>query len=277
MNKIELIPIRSTKIIEKDTDIIEVILESLKEANIKLQNNDILVIASKVIATAEGRMIKLDEVKYSKKAEKLAKRAHIPPAFAEIILNECDNNVIGVVPGAITTINRYGLLANAGADQSNAGENRVITLPKNIKKSAKEFHEALRDRLNSYVGIIIADSRTMPLRLGTVGCALGTYGFEPIIDERGKEDLFNRPMHITVRALADQIATAAELLMGETNEQIPFVIVRGINIKRIPETEEKDINNLIKPDQCMFLGPLLPKKLLKKLKKKTNVGGNNGY
>ena len=84
-------------------------------------------------------------------------------------------------------------------------------------------------------------------------------------------------MHITVRALADQIATAAELLMGETNEQTPFVIVRGINIQRISESEEKDINNLIKPEQCMFLGPLLPKRLIKKLKKEKYTGEDNGY
>jgi len=267
MNKVELFPVKSIELVREGTDLISLIINSIESAKLELQDDDVLVVASKIVAIAEGRVINLKSVHYSKKASKLAKKARIPPQFAQLILDECDGMILGVVPGAITTINQYGLLANAGADQSNAGKNKVILLPKNIKASAKRIHEGLKKQLNRYVGIIIADSRTMPLRLGTVGGALATYGFEPIIDERGKIDLFGRPMHITVRALADQIATAAELLMGETNEQIPFVVTRGVSIKRINEEEEININNLIKPEQCMFLGPLLPRKVIKKLKK----------
>jgi len=149
-------------------------------------------------------------------------------------------------------------MANAGADQSNVGIGKVILLPQNCKISAEKIHKRILDQLNKYVGIIIADSRTMPLRLGTVGGALATYGFKSIIDERGKNDLFGRPMHITTRAIADQLATAAELLMGETTEQTPFVIIRGYPIERISSEDEQDINSLITEDNCMFIGPLLP-------------------
>jgi len=97
----------------------------------------------------------------------------------------------------------------------------------------------------------------MPLRLGTVGGALATYGFKAVLDVRGKEDLFGRPMHITTRAIADQLATAAEIVMGETDEQVPFALIRGYTIERIDPSEEEDINTLITAEQCMFIGPLL--------------------
>ena len=179
------------------------------------------------------------------------------PEFAQVILDESDSNYTGVVPGAITTINRYGLLANAGADQSNAGKDRIILLPKKSKKSAEEVHNFINDKFKKFVGVIVADSRTTPLRLGTVGCALATFGFLSILDERGQDDLFGRPMHITVRAIADQLATAAEIVMGETNEMIPFAIIRGFPMIRITKAEEMDLNALISAEECMFMGPFI--------------------
>ncbi|MBY9000914.1 MAG: coenzyme F420-0:L-glutamate ligase, partial [Candidatus Heimdallarchaeota archaeon] len=178
--------------------------------------------------------------------------------FTQIILDECDNNYIGVVPGALTTINHYGLLANAGADQSNVSDSSAILLPKNCKKSAKTLYVKILENTGKNVGIIIADSRTMPMRLGTVGTALATFGFASVIDERGKSDLFGRPMHMTSRAVADQLATAAEIVMGETDERIPFVIIRNFPLLQISEADEEDISDLIPADLCMFIGPLLP-------------------
>ena len=257
MSNIEIIPIRSVKLIKEEDDLITVLNQSLESANISLEDDDILVIASKVISVVEGRIVKYNTVEYSELAEKLGKEAKIPPEFAQLILNESLDYYIGAVPGAITTINEYGLLANAGADQSNVGENQAILLPKDCKKSVKKIHRTLHNKYGKYFGIIIADSRTMPLRLGTVGAALATYGFKAVIDVRGKKDLFGRPMHITTRAIADQLATAAELVMGETDEQIPFVIIRGYSSLRIDEPEEDDLSKLIAPEQCMFIGPLL--------------------
>ena len=257
MFNVEIIPVRSVKIIEEKDDLLTVLSQSLENQQISLEDDDILVIASKVISVVESRIVSYDTVEYGKLAEKLGKEAKIPPEFAQLILNESDGNYIGAVPGAITTINAYGLLANAGADQSNVGERQAILLPEDCKQSAKEFHEILREKHGKYVGIIVADSRTMPLRLGTVGGALATFGFKAVLDVRGKEDLFGRPMHITTRAIADQLATAAELVMGETDEQIPFVIIRGYSTLRINASEEEDLNTLITAEQCMFIGPLL--------------------
>ncbi|NPD89456.1 MAG: coenzyme F420-0:L-glutamate ligase [Asgard group archaeon] len=257
MFNLEIIPIKSVKIIKEDDDLLFILNQSLENQKITLMDDDILVIASKVISVVEGRIISYDTVKYGELAEKLGCEAKIPPEFAQLILNESGGNYIGAVPGAITTINEYGLLANAGADQSNVGDNQAILLPKDCKQSAKKIHEIIKEQHGKYVGIIVADSRTMPLRLGTVGGALATYGFKAVLDVRGKKDLFGRIMHITTRAIADQLATAAELLMGETDEQIPFVIIRGYFHMRIGESEEENLNTLITPEQCMFIGPIL--------------------
>ncbi|MHA1303347.1 MAG: coenzyme F420-0:L-glutamate ligase [Candidatus Heimdallarchaeaceae archaeon] len=259
MKSIEVIPVPSFKIIEEGEDIVSIFIESMQTQNLSLMNKDIIVVASKAVSFSENRIVEFKEItpRVSELAKKVAKKAKIASEFAQVILEECNYNYIGTVPGAITTINEYGLLANAGADQSNVGENRIILLPENVKKSAEKFHKQILERTGKRVGVIIADSRTMPMRLGTVGCALGTYGFQAVIDERGKQDLFDRKMHITNRAIADQLATTAELLMGETNEQIPFVIIRNYPLIEITEEEERDVNKLIPAKSCMFIGPLL--------------------
>ena len=255
---IELIPIPAVKIIADGDDLIDIFLKSLEKKNEKIENNDIIVFASKVVSFSEKNVVDFNDIEQRVKpiARKIAEKAKMPAEFAQIILEECNYNYIGTVPGAITTYNEYGLLANAGADQSNVGEKRVVLLPKDSKKSAKRIHDALTKITKKEIGVIIADSRTMPMRLGTVGCALGTYGFKAILDERGRKDLFNKEMHITQRAVADQLATAAELLMGETNEQIPFVIIRGYPMIKIEDKDEKNINKLISAKNCMFIGPL---------------------
>ncbi len=259
MPRIQIIPVPAVKIIEMQDDLFTILIESLKQANINLENDDILVIASKVIAVTEGNVKFYSSISTSLDAIEIAKKAHMDSEFAQVILDESNGNFTGSVPGAITTINQYGLLANAGADQSNAGEKQVILLPKDCKKSAEELHKKLLEKTSSFVGVIVADSRTTPLRLGTVGCALATYGFESLLDERGKDDLFGRKMHITVRAIADQLATAAEIVMGETNERTPFAVIKGYPINRIAADEEIDLNTQITAEKCMFIGPFLKK------------------
>ncbi len=258
MPNIEIIAIPSHKIIEETDDIVDILMESMQSKSTFFQENDVLVIASKVVSVAEGRVMSFNTVSPTPLAIKLAEQMHTAAEFTQIVLDECENNYIGVVPGALTTINKYGLLANAGADQSNVKANKTVVLPVNSKKSAKNLHKKIYEMTQKKVGIIIADSRTMPMRLGTVGTALATYGFKSVIDERGKSDLFGRPMHITSRAIADQLATAAEIVMGETDERTPFVIIRNYPLIPISEEDEKDINDLIPADLCMFLGPLMP-------------------
>ena len=258
MPNIEIIAIPSHKIIEESDVLFDILMESMQSKSLVFQENDVLIIASKVVSVTEGRVMSFAEVSPTLLAEELAEQMQTAAEFTQIVLDECENNYIGAVPGALTTINQYGLLANAGADQSNVEDNSTIVLPVDCKKSAHDLHSKIFETTQKQVGIIIADSRTMPMRLGTVGTALATYGFKSVIDERGKSDLFERPMHITSRAIADQLATAAEIVMGETNERIPFVVIRNYPLIPISEEDEIDVNDLIPADFCMFLGPLMP-------------------
>ncbi|MHA1482842.1 MAG: coenzyme F420-0:L-glutamate ligase, partial [Candidatus Heimdallarchaeaceae archaeon] len=126
MPNIEIIAIQSHKIIEETDDIFDILVESMQSKSIFFQENDVLVVASKVVSVAEGRVVSFTTVSPSPLAKKLAEQMHTAAEFTQIILDECKNNYIGVVPGALTTINKYGLLANAGADQSNVKENKTI-------------------------------------------------------------------------------------------------------------------------------------------------------
>ena len=251
----KIIPIKAHKIIEENDNLLDALFESMKQADISFENGDILVVTSKVVSLTEGRSLPFSNIKPSKEAKELSEKSKLPAEFVQVILDESDTYT-GVVPGAITTINKYGMLPNAGADISNAGPNRVIAFPKNPKESARLIFEAIKES-GTRVNIIIADSRVTPLRAGTIGSAISTYGFEPIIDERGKKDLFGRTMTVTTRAVADQLATAAELVMGETDERIPFAIIRNYPLKKIEGDQEIELINTIPPEDCVFMGPFI--------------------
>ncbi|MBR9681063.1 MAG: coenzyme F420-0:L-glutamate ligase [Candidatus Altiarchaeota archaeon] len=252
---IQIIPIRSHKVIESTDVLLDVLFESMKKVDVDFEDGDILVVTSKVVSVTEGKSIQFSKIKVSDEANKLSKKSNLPPEFVQIILDESDSYT-GIVPGAITTLNKYGLLPNAGVDMSNAGANKVIAFPKNPKESAKLIFESIQAS-GTRVGVIIADSRMTPLRSGTVGSAVATYGFLSIIDERGKNDLFGRPMTVTTRAVADQLTTAAELVMGETDERIPFTIIRNYPLKFIDSEDEVELTNQIAPEDCMFMGPFI--------------------
>jgi coenzyme F420-0:L-glutamate ligase len=194
------------------------------------KDGDVLVVSSKVVATAEGRLVELSKVKPSKRAESLAKQSGLPVEFVEVVLQEADE-VLDSVEGAILTVKAGLLCANAGADQSNAPPGFVVLMPENSDSSAEKLRRAILERVGAKVGVVIADSSVKPLRLGTVGQAVGVAGLEPVVDCRGQPDLHGRTLRITFRAIADQLATAAQILMGEGSERVPAVVVRDSGMK----------------------------------------------
>ena len=254
--KLEYIGIKSPiiKIHEKILDIFCSLLEN--EYQNVLESNDIIVIASKVVAMEQGRVIDLKTISASSKAIELSSKAKLKPEFVEIVLQESDV-VIGAVPGALLTLRKGDVQANAGVDKSNAGIDKAILLPDEPDKFADNFKKSIEERLNlENIGIIIADSATRPLRLGTVGLAIGSGGFPAIVDTRGEHDLFGYKMTITLRNFADNIASGANVIMGESNESIPFVIVKGFNkIVQNYNWKDKSISDLrIDPKKCLYFG-----------------------
>jgi len=249
----ELHPIKTPIIYAKD-DLIKITLESIEQANLKLQENDILVFAETVVGTAQNRIIDVEDVKnVSVKAKELAEKYVMDPRFVQIILEEADV-ILGGVRTVLLTQKEGVLIANAGADKSNSGGLTKIKLfPEKLYETAREMRDSLKKASGvKELGVIIADSRVQPMKRGVIGVAIAVSGFDPIEDNRGRKDLFGRELEITTRAVADDIVSAAELLMGEADEQIPIVLIRGAPVN-FTDREIGKYDMLMPRDECLFM------------------------
>lgn len=226
---LEIYPI-GTGLIKRGDDLGKVILSSLEKSGLKLENSDIIAVTSKVVSVTEGRTVKLSRTKSTRKAAELARDFDLPVAFAKLILQESEE-IRGGVRKAVLTLKNGILTANAGIDNKNAPPGEVILWPTDPLRSA----ECLRDEILSIsgkkVGALILDSGLVPLRIGTTGLALAAAGFEPIRDDRNKTDLYGKVVQITRQAVADDLASAAHLVMGETVEKTPVALIRGAPVK----------------------------------------------
>ncbi len=251
-------------LIKINDDLIQILIKEINNQFGKLKEGDILVIAEKVIATAQGRVVKLSSVKnISKEARDLAKKFQMDERYVELILREATQVLGGMTHVILTKVDDF-LIANAGIDQSNAGIGNVVLLPKNIKETAWNYWKILKKEFNlKDLGIIIADSRVQPLRKGTIGIAIATAGFEPIEDLRGHPDLFGRPLEITMRAIADDLASAAQFLLSEADAQTPVVLIRGANVIF---TDSPSQTMEMPPEECLYMN-IFAKYLLKKQEK----------
>lgn len=218
-----------TRIIKMSENPVEVILKSLQEQNLQLEDNDILAITSKIISYAENRVLRLSGVKPSEKAKELAQKFSLQPEFAELILREADK-IYGGVEKAVLTLKNGILTANAGIDNKNAPVGFAVLWPSNAEKWAMHIREEIKRRIGKKVAVLIIDSSLIPLRIGTVGLALAVAGFKPIRDCRGEKDIYGKPLVITRHAVADNLASAAHLLMGEAAEQTPIVLIKDASV-----------------------------------------------
>ena len=240
-----------TPIIKPGDNLIDIFCDSLADQRISLASHDILVIAETAIATAQNRIRELDAVQVSPRAQELSERYELEAPLAQLILEEADK-ILGGVPHVLLTIKDNTLMANAGIDRSNAPAGHVVLLPSHPTKTAWEIKTNLEAKTGHKLGVIIADSRTQPLRLGTVGLAVAVAGIEPIKDFRGQMDLFGRPLRITRAAVADNLASAAQLLLGEADESVPLVVIRDAPVEfttRIIRPDELTISQ----DECMYM------------------------
>ena len=246
----QVFPIK-TRIIQPEDNIIDVLLESLDELGLKLQDNDIVTIAETPLGTTEGRMVKLSDVKVSKEAEKLGAQYDLLPEIAELIIQEADE-ILGGIPRVVLTIKNNTLMANAGVDKSNIPPGYASLLPIDSRASAERLRAELKERTGITVGIMVIDSRTQPLRNGNIGMALGVAGFKPVADDRGRHDLFGNEMRITRRAIADNLASACTAVMGESDESIPMAIIRDAPVEFSDESFDSS-EMWFPPKECMYM------------------------
>ena len=219
-------------LVEPGDDLASLVRESLDKANIQLVDGDCLVIAQKVVSKSEGRYATLTNVQPSDEAHELAQRVKKDPRLVQLILDE-SVEVVRHKPGVLIVEHRLGYVhANAGIDKSNIESDdsnpRVLLLPEAPDQSAAALRKALMQDANiNELGVVISDSAGRAWRNGVAGFAIGTAGFEALVDEVGKKDLFGRELVVTQIAVADELAAAASLIMGQADNAAPVVLVRG--------------------------------------------------
>jgi coenzyme F420-0:L-glutamate ligase/coenzyme F420-1:gamma-L-glutamate ligase len=227
-------------------DLAGLILASTERAGIELQAGDVLAVAQKVVSKAEDRAVDLSQIEPSMPARELAAEAQKDPRLVELILSE-SSDVLRIRPGLIIVEHRLGFVcANAGVDHSNVdGDETVLLLPEDPERSAREIRESLEQATGSTLGVMVIDSHGRAWRMGTEGVAIGVSGLPALMDLRGRPDIYGRSLEVTQVGLADELAAAASLVMGQADEERPVVHVRGFPYP----LREGSVRELVRPKE----------------------------
>lgn len=259
-----LTPLKNIPLIRQGDSLADIILKALQENNIDLQDNDIFVTAQKIVSKAEGRTVNLTTVAPSRRAIELAKRTEKDPRIIELILQE-SNEILRTRVGTIIVEHKLGFVcANAGIDHSNVNppfgvdkeigvrenlEDWVLLLPQDPDLSSRKMRDEIQSKSGKRIGILIIDSHGRAWRNGTVGIAIGVAGLPALQDLRGEQDLFGFTLRITQVGVADELAAAASLVMGQAAEGTPVVHVRGFPY----QLRDSSLKELIRPkEQDLF-------------------------
>lgn len=231
----QLIALEGFPLVEPGDELAPLLTACLAENGLQFEDGDVLVLAQKIVSKAENRYVRFADVTPSDAALELAARADKDPRQAELILRE-SAEVLRVRPGVIIVEHNNGtVLANAGIDRSNISSDpddpRVLLLPQDADASAASLRRDLAQLTGQSVQIIINDSVGRAWRNGTVGIAIGTAGLDPLFNQVGEQDMFGNVLEVTEPAVADELAAAASLLMGQAAEGCPVVLVRGATLR----------------------------------------------
>lgn len=240
-----------TPLIEPEDDLVAIILDSIENMeDFGVKERDVLVISSSVISTAFGNIVKIEEVEAGGRAKEISSETGLNDKFVEIILQESDE-ILNFSGECILTLKDGMLRVNAGVDRSNVPAGKALLLPKNPERTAADLREKFEDRTGKEIGLIISDSHVHPLRRGTTGQVLGSSGLKEALDFREQKDLYGRRLKITFQGVGDQLASAAQLVMGEADEMIPAAIIRGAEA---PFSDKPGMPLKMPPEECIYSG-----------------------
>ncbi|HJX02228.1 MAG TPA: coenzyme F420-0:L-glutamate ligase [Candidatus Bathyarchaeia archaeon] len=228
MNNAQIIGIQGLPIIKTGDNLAKLISEAAKKQGFPIQDQDVLVITHVVVSRAEGAIVNLDDIVPSEFAKKIAKQYDKDPAMVEVVLRE-SKSIRRMDSGILITESKHGFTcANSGVDKSNVeGERNVVLLPPDPDASAEKIRLEISRLTGCDVAVIVSDTHGRPLRDGTINVAIGVAGLKPIWDRRGEKDLFGYVLKVKQTAVADELASAAELVIGQADEGIPAAIIRG--------------------------------------------------
>lgn len=229
---VQVLPVKGIPYVTGGDNVAELIVAATQARGPRLEDGDILVVSQKIVSKAEGAMIRLDEVEPSQDASGLAGELDKDPRLVEVILGQ-SRRVVRATRGVLITETKHGhVCANSGVDASNiAEEDTVSLLPEDPDESAARIRRGIKKRRGIDVAVIVADTFGRPWRLGHVNFAIGVSGMSPFRDYRGQRDPYGYELRVTMMAVADELASAAELVMGKTGG-IPVAIVRGYDFPR---------------------------------------------
>jgi coenzyme F420-0:L-glutamate ligase/coenzyme F420-1:gamma-L-glutamate ligase len=239
----------SFPLIKSGDNIAEIIVETARENGLKIEDGDIIAIAQKIFSKAEERVVTLKDVVPSKKAKEIAKITGKSSKFVELVLRETKNVVKASRDILLVEDKRGFVCINAGIDKSNVeGRGKFALLPENPSESTEKCRMEIKKLTGKNVAVVMTDTYSRPFRRGQVNFAIGMAGIKPFKDYRGKKDLFRQTLKVKNVAVIDEIAAAAEVLMGQAKEAAPVVIFKGLN----SVTESSDncsINELQIPNE----------------------------
>lgn len=226
--KIQVIGLPGIPEVKEGDDVASLISEALHKGEIRPAERDVFVVAQKIISKAEGRILRLDSVGPSPRAREWAAAYDKDPRVVEVVLRE-SKRIVRMERGVLISETEHGFVcANAGVDTSNVEEGTVTLLPKDPDASGGQIRSSLEKYFDVKLAVIVSDTFGRPWREGLVNVALGVSGIAPLIDYRGQKDSRGRPLKVTVMAIADELASAAELVMKKS-AGIPVAIIRGFD------------------------------------------------
>ena len=224
---IRIIGLRNIPLVKRGDNIAQLVVKAAKSDGIQIKDNDVLVIAQKIVSKAEGRVVDLRSVKPSARAKEIAKASGKDPRHVETILNQTSKILRLKGPHIIVETHHGFVCANAGVDRSNVEDtDSVVILPEDPDKSARKIRQGIRKLIGADVGVIISDTFGRAWRVGQVNIAIGVAGLQPIVDYRGSKDMFGYVLNVTQMAVADELASAAELVMNKS-DRVPVAVMRG--------------------------------------------------
>ena len=222
----ELHALRGLPLIKKGDDLGELIVRAALEQRFRFEDGDVLVVGQSVVSKAEGRVVDLRKVKPSRRAKNLARRLGKDPREVEVILSQ-SKEIVKLAHVLIARTEHGFVCANAGVNHSNVEPEHVTLLPKDPDASAARIRRTIKRLSGAEVAVMISDTQGRAFREGCIGVALGVSGMKPLLDLRGRRDLYGKELRVTVTSPADALAAAAVSIMGEADESTPVVVVRG--------------------------------------------------
>jgi len=242
--------------VKKGDNLAELIIKTAQKQGVSIEDRDILVVAQKIVSKAEGRVFQLKNVKPSERAKKLAMTTRKDPKFVEQVL-QATRKIVKASSEILIVENENGIVCiNAGIDKSNVeGEDSYAFLPRDSDDSARGIRQKIRELTGKNVAVIVSDTYSRPFRKGQVEFAIGMAGITPFRDYRGEKDLYNYVLKVKNIAVVDEIAAAAELVMGQGSEGIPVAIIKNLDSAEL--TEKCSINDIfISKQEDLFKGTL---------------------